>query len=78
MTSEVERAGPEDLPDQGMSNCYSVPDSELMVGTWGDENRASSQYSPVSINFQFPTPEVASLYLTALNRFIPRIYLAVF
>ena len=60
-----------------MSNWYSLPDSELMVDTWGDKNGASCQYSSGSSNLQSAVPEVASLYLIALHGFLPRIYLAV-
>lgn len=78
MTSEVERAGPQNRSNQGMSNWYSLPDSELMVDTWGVKNRASCQHSPVSSNLQSAVPELASLYLIALDGFLPRIYHTVF
>lgn len=60
-----------------MSNWYSLPDSELMVDTWGDKSGASHQYCPVSSNLESAMPEVASLYLIALDGFLTRIYLAV-
>lgn len=78
MMSEVERAGPSDWSDQGMSNWYSLPDSELMVDTWGEKNSASCQYSSVASNLPSAMPEVASLYLIALDGFLPRVYFAVF
>lgn len=78
MTGEAERAGPQDRSAQGTCSWNSLPDSELMVGAWGDKHGAACQYSPSSSNLPSATPEVTSLCLIPLYGFLPRIYLAVF